>query len=97
MYKLLVTKDFDENYIKVTKANRNTQKKVQKAILLLKQNPFYPSLKTHKVTSKNYGEKWSSWATGDIRIIWNFDTKQQLTILLLTIGKLLLTSLLIQG
>jgi len=86
MYKLLITKDFDESYIKVTKSNVETQKKVQKALLLLKQNPFYPSLKTHKVQSKNYEERWSSWVTGDIRIIWDFDSNEQMTILLLTIG-----------
>ncbi|HWY79592.1 MAG TPA: hypothetical protein VNW29_04490 [Candidatus Sulfotelmatobacter sp.] len=87
MYILLFTKDFDESYIKLTKGNIETQKRIQKAITFLRQDPFYPSLRTHKANSKNYGEKWSSWVTGDIRIIWDFDSEEQLTILLLTIGR----------
>ena len=86
MYILIVTEDFDLSYKKVTKGNQNLQKRIQKALKLLKQDPFYPSLKTHKVTTRNYGEKWSSWATGDIRIIWHFDENQQLTILLLSVS-----------
>lgn len=86
MYILVFTKDFDESYIRLTKGNADTQKRIQKAITFLRQDPFYPSLRTHKANSKNYGEKWSSWVTGDIRIIWDFDSEKQLTILLLTVG-----------
>ncbi len=87
MFILTFTKNFDQAYHFVTKENKELAKKVRKALHLLEQNPFYPSLKTHKANTKNYGEKWSSWATGDIRIIWDYDTQDRLVILLLDLGK----------
>ena len=87
MFTLIFTKNFDETYTSVIKKNKEIEKKVRKALHFLAGNPFYPSLKTHKASTKNYGEKWSSWATGDIRIIWDYDTENRLVIILLDIGK----------
>lgn len=87
MFTLIFTKDFDESYSLIIKDNKVVEKKVRKALHLLSQNPLYPSLKTHKANTKNYGEKWSSWATGDIRIIWDYDSENRLVIILLDIGK----------
>ncbi|MDE2024936.1 MAG: type II toxin-antitoxin system YafQ family toxin [Patescibacteria group bacterium] len=86
MYVLIFTEDFNHTYKKLIKGNEEKEKKFKKTILLLQQEPFYPSLKTHKANTKNYGKKWSSWITGDLRIIWDFDEEQNVTILLLTIG-----------
>ncbi len=86
MFDLLTTKDFDKTYVIITKGDQKLQKRIQKVLKLLEQNPSYPSLKTHKVTTKNYGDKWSSWVTGDIRIIWDYDRENRLIILLLDIG-----------
>lgn len=86
MFDLLTTKDFDKTYVILTKGDQILQKRIQKALKLLKQNPSYPSLKTHKANTKNYGGKWSSWVTGDIRIIWDYDSGNRLVILLLDIG-----------
>ncbi len=86
MFDLLITKDFDKTYVIISKGNQELQKRIQKVLRQLAQNPSYPSLKTHKVTTRNYGEKWSSWVTGDIRIIWDYDSENRLTILLLDIG-----------
>ena len=87
MFILLFTKDFDKKYTKVIKESKAIEKKIRKALHFLEQDPFYPSLKTHKANTKNYGEKWSSWATEDIRIIWDFDSENRLVIFLLDIGK----------
>lgn len=87
MFTLIFTRNFDEKYIQVIKKNKEVEKKIRKALHFLKQDPFYPSLKTHKANTKNYGEKWSSWATGDIRIIWDYDMENRLVIILLDIGK----------
>ncbi len=73
-------------YPLIVKGNKTLEKKARKALHLLEQDPFYPSLKTHKANTKNYGEKWSSWITGDIRIIWDYDAENKLVILLLDIG-----------
>lgn len=86
MFTLVFTKYFDEAYTSNTKENKEIEKKIRKALHFLEQNPSYPSLKTHKVSTKNFGEKWSSWVTGDIRIIWDYDSKNRLIILLLDIG-----------
>ncbi len=86
MFDLLTTKDFDKTYVVITKGDQKLQKRIQTVLKLLKQSPSYPSLKTHKTSTKSFGEKWSSWATGDIRIIWDYDNKNRLIILLLDIG-----------
>jgi mRNA-degrading endonuclease YafQ of YafQ-DinJ toxin-antitoxin module len=87
MYLLVYTKTFDESYSKIIKGDQEKEKRTQKALNLLQQDPFYPSLKSHKVSTRNFGERWSSWIAGDLRIIWDFDGKQKLTILLLAITK----------
>lgn len=86
MFDLLTTKGFDKTYVIITKGDQKLQKRVQKVFKLLRLDPFYPSLKTHKANTKNYGEKWSSRVSGDIRIIWDYDSENKLIILLLDIG-----------
>lgn len=87
MFTLIFTENFDETYKQVVKGNKQAEKRVKKTLHLLAQNPQHPSLKTHRATTRNYGEKWSSWTTGDIRIIWDYDTNERLVIFLLDIGK----------
>ena len=87
MFTLIFTKKFDEAYTSIVKENKEIKKKVKKALHFLEQDPLYPSLKPHRDNTKNYGERWSSWATGDIRIIWDYDIKSRLVIILLDIGK----------
>lgn len=85
MYTLRFLESFNPTYDKLIEGNEEEEKRVRKALNLLRLNPFYPSLKSHKVNTRTFGEKWSSWITGDLRIIWDFDEKQRLTILLLVI------------
>lgn len=73
----MFTIQFNKNSAKKVKKllTKNTKLlvKIAKATDTLKEDPFYPSLKTHTVNSKKYGEKYSSWITGDLRFIWEFD------------------------
>ena len=87
MFTLIFTENFNKTYIQIIKGSKEVEKKVRKALHFLEQDPFYPSLKTHQANTKNYREKWSSWVTGDIRIIWDYDTENRLVIILLDIGK----------
>lgn len=87
MFILIFTKNFDETYTNLIKGNRGIERKIRKALYFLQQDPHYPSLKTHQANTRNYGEKWSSWVTGDIRIIWDYDSKERLVIILLDLGK----------
>ena len=85
MYSFLFTDTFNESYGKIIEGDKKKGKRTQKALNFLQQDPFYPSLKSHKVATRNFGECWSSWITGDLRIIWDFDQEQRLRILLLAI------------
>ncbi len=87
MYVLHFASSFDSSYKALIKGHAEFEKRAQKALRLLKNNPLYPSLKSHKVNTRNFGEKWSSWITGDLRIIWDFDKKEMQNILLFAITK----------
>lgn len=86
MYKLVFLDTFWKNYKKLVKGNQIAKKQIQKTLEEIMDDPFYPSLKTHKVDTKRYSEVYSSWVTGNIRIIWSFDENQNLQILVLEIG-----------
>lgn len=87
MYKFRFANTFAPSYEALVKNNKELEKRTEKALRLLKNDPVYPSLKSHKVETKNFGERWSSWITSDLRIIWDFDEEEQLVILLLVIAK----------
>jgi len=87
MYSLIFPKPFNQSYRALVKGNKELEKRISKTLKLLLQNPFYPSLKTHRVNTRNYGQKWSSWITGDLRLVWDFHQEEKMTIILLAIGK----------
>lgn len=83
MYNLHFAHTFTPTYKALIKNNPLLEKRTEKALRLLKHDPFYPSLKSHKVNTKSFGVKWSSFITGDLRFIWDFDeTKKQIIVLL---------------
>lgn len=86
MYELQTTSNFRKKYKKLAEKNKELQNSVQKTLNLLRVNPKYKSLKTHKIFLSQYGEVYSSFVTGDIRIIW-MQIKNKLIILLLDIGR----------
>jgi mRNA-degrading endonuclease YafQ of YafQ-DinJ toxin-antitoxin module len=86
MYQLNFTKEFIKKSKKIIKKDPALKNRVKKSLELLRKNPFYPSLKSHKVQSKNFGICQSSRVTKDIRIIWNYDKNGEIFILILTIG-----------
>lgn len=87
MYTPVSTSTFEDAYKKLIKGHLENEKRTKKAIKLMRTNPFYPSLKSHKVNTRNFGEKWNSWVTSDLRIIWDFDEVEKQVILLLAITK----------
>ena len=89
MYQQTAAKEFLKKAKKFVKKNPQNQKRLRKTLDLLLKNPYSISLKTHKVNHRLCGSAFSSWVTGDVRIIWDFvDNKQK--ILLIDLGKLLL-------
>lgn len=61
---------FKESYKKITKNNLKLANKIEFKISLFINNPYHPSLKTHKVTTTKTGVGFSFWIEGDIRIIF---------------------------
>ncbi len=87
MYKLELTETFSTRLKKIISKNKTLQNKVIKALKNLETDPFYPSLRTHKVNIRNDKSiRYSSWVTGDLRIIWDFDLETKEIIILMTIG-----------
>ena len=85
MFDIETTSHFRDRYKKLISKNLNIKNKIIKAIELLKKDPRYPSLKTHKVYTSEFGDAFSSFVTGDIRIIWA-KIKNEVVLLLLDIG-----------
>lgn len=85
MYGIDTSDIFDKKYLKLIKNDKPLEKKIQKTIQQLSQDPFYPSLKTHLVILSKWGKVYSSWVTGDIRIIWQ-QKNEELVLLLIDIG-----------
>jgi mRNA-degrading endonuclease YafQ of YafQ-DinJ toxin-antitoxin module len=75
-YKISFTAQFLRKYKKITKNNRILIEITKEKIFKLAQNPFNPSLKTHK-----YKQHYSTSITGDLRIIWSFSATNEIVIL----------------
>ncbi|HUQ85348.1 MAG TPA: hypothetical protein VM077_03400 [Candidatus Limnocylindrales bacterium] len=85
MYTLVSTSTFDEAYKKLIKGDQEKEKRTKKTIKLMRTDLFYPSLKSHKVNTRSFGKRWSSWITADLRIIWDFDTEEKVRIILFAV------------
>lgn len=86
MYKLRATIYYKNTLDKLVQDNKTLKKRLFVALAKLAENPKHPSLHSHKVNTAAYGTKWSSSITGDIRIIWDYDSQNRLIILLLDVG-----------
>lgn len=86
MFTFKLTATFSFSREKVVRNDEGLNKRLKTALQKLAMNPAHPSLKSHKVNTLSHGERWSSWITGDIRIVWDYDKKERLLILLLDIG-----------
>lgn len=86
MYHFTFTKIFQKKYKKMIKKNKSLEKIVDSTLEIIRENPHSSSLCSHKVESKNFGKKWSSRVTNDIRIIWDFSEIQVNIIDILDMG-----------
>lgn len=86
MYILDFTSQFWDSYKKIVKGNLSLLKKFKKAFEILSTNPFHNSLKTHKVDTIKYDNVYSSWVSGDVRIVWSFNKDKELVIIVLETG-----------
>lgn len=86
MYRVFLSKGFKKSYRNLVSRNKVLEKKVEKAMDFLQEDPSYKSLKTHKVHTRLHGLKYSSWVTGDIRLIWDYDEDDTLVLIMFDIG-----------
>jgi addiction module RelE/StbE family toxin len=85
---LVAEKRFKKAFKRLTKKNPHLQTKIMKVLDLLGEDPFSPSLKSHKLTG-NLASCWSCSVAYDCRIIFTFskDTdSDELVIILVDIG-----------
>lgn len=85
-YDIETTTQFNRRYKKLVKRNKKLDKSIRGVIKSLSQDPFLPHLGSHEVESRNFGLVYSTRVTGDLRILWEFDDRGNMLILLLTIG-----------
>ena len=57
---------------KILKKDRHLTTIIQTALYLLAENPLDSRLRSHKVISRNGDKAFSSYVTGDLRIIWRY-------------------------
>lgn len=87
MYKLNPTANFLRKSKKVIREVKQ-KRSLKKALSLLQKDPFYKSLRTHKVNIKYENlQCFSSFVSGDLRIAWVFNRDKIEVIDLLDIGK----------
>ncbi|PIX88075.1 MAG: type II toxin-antitoxin system mRNA interferase toxin, RelE/StbE family [Candidatus Nealsonbacteria bacterium CG_4_10_14_3_um_filter_36_16] len=60
---------FRKSFLRLPK---DIQSKAKEKVKIFKENPFYPSLKTHKLHGK-LKEQWSFLVKGQYRILFIFD------------------------
>ncbi|MHC5740706.1 MAG: type II toxin-antitoxin system RelE/ParE family toxin [Nostoc sp.] len=79
---------FKRSFRKITKKNPQLKNQIVNVLRLLADNPFTPSLKSHKLTG-NLAGLWSCSVVYDCRIIFNLSEDEKLlemVILLIDIG-----------
>jgi mRNA-degrading endonuclease RelE of RelBE toxin-antitoxin system len=84
-YKYQFTKNFERKSSKIFKKNNSLRKKFFQTLSTILGDPFYNSLRTHKVNTSKWGKVYSSRITKDLRVLWDF-IDDDLVILIIDIG-----------
>jgi mRNA-degrading endonuclease YafQ of YafQ-DinJ toxin-antitoxin module len=86
MYRFNLLPTYQKSYKKFVQNNSILRKRLEKALHILQNNPLHPSLRSHKVDAKEKNDVWSSWVTGDVRIIWEYAGDKIHVIYLIDVG-----------
>ncbi|SKB14510.1 Addiction module toxin, RelE/StbE family (modular protein) [Planktothrix sp. PCC 11201] len=76
--KIVYENSFKRSFKRLVKKNPQLQEKVISVITLLSEDPFIPSLKTHKLKG-NLDGLWSCSVAHDCRIIFDMETIDEST------------------
>lgn len=85
MFQLVIADNFWKLYRRECGRSRQLKQKIVKALKQLAVDPQHQSLKAHKVGTRRFGERWTIWVTGDLRIIWDY-SQDKGKILILGLG-----------
>lgn len=86
MYRLRFEKRYLRKYRSLVKNNPGLKATISKTLRLLSQDPFTPSLTSHKVFDSEGEPAFSVRVTGDLRIIWEYSKTERDAIDILDIG-----------
>jgi mRNA interferase YafQ len=84
MISLIWGSSFKRAYKRVTATNPDLKQKIAQALEPFADNPFHPSLRTHKLSGKLKG-LWAFVVAYDCRVVFQFLDDQD--VLLIDIGK----------
>lgn len=85
--KISATSKFERKLKKLLKKSpKELEDAIVEVLAILSENPYSPSLNTHRVVMSGYKFVNSSRVTGDIRIIWVFSEQEVKVIYVLDIG-----------
>ncbi|PMP92819.1 MAG: plasmid stabilization protein [Hydrogenobaculum sp.] len=84
-YKIILADKYKEIAKRFFKKNKNLIKQYEKTLDLLKENPYHPSLRLHKLEGKHQ-DFYSVSINLEYRIIVSFDSENKV-IIPITIGK----------
>ncbi len=74
--KVVWSNAFKRSFKKLVKKNPQLQEKIIQVLKALANNPFTPSLKSHKLTG-NLANLWACWVTYDCRVIFEFSEEEE--------------------
>jgi len=86
MFTLRASISYHNSLRKLVRSNESIKIRLMSVLKKLSLNPTDSSLQSHKVNTVDHGVCWSSRVTGDIRIIWDYDSSKKLSLILLDIG-----------
>jgi mRNA-degrading endonuclease YafQ of YafQ-DinJ toxin-antitoxin module len=85
-YELIFTEYFSRKVKKLVKNNATLQTKIVNQLEIMRQNPKDINLGSHKVETSKFGWVFSIKITGDIRILWNYNSENKIYLILLDVG-----------
>ncbi|MEI6221375.1 MAG: hypothetical protein WCP97_01280 [bacterium] len=86
LYTIRQSGSFKKKLKKIVRKDIRIKEVLLSKIQLLRLNPKDKILRSHKVTSSKFGEVFSSYITGNIRLIWKYDENDRIVLCLLDIG-----------
>lgn len=72
MYDIYFSVHFKKKYRKLVRGDNALKRRIVRSFDIMRGDPFYVSLRTHKINSSVHGTMYSSRVTSDIRILWDF-------------------------